>query len=510
MPAIRRHSFGFKLLLLAALLALADRVFYQGGHSHGWLGLFGGALAVAAALALPAVRRDRRSHGALGVALAMAGAMAIDASILPFVLFWIALGLAILLPSTGRFDDAWRWGQRLFAHGFKALFGPLIDLFKLARARRRRGGGATGLRRTLPALILPLAGSAVILLLFAAANPVIEAVLASLSLPALDTAFERLFFWGAVLTACWGVLRPRPSRPVLGTFDGSGDLDLPGVNPASVLISLVAFNLLFAIQNAMDLAWLWGLVSLPAGMTLAEYAHRGAYPLVFTALFAGLFVLIALRPGSRTAASPLARWLVILWVVQNVVLVASAMLRLYDYIDAYSLTRLRIAALAWMALVAVGLGLILWRLLKEKSGAWLINANCSAAAAMLISFAFVDTGAVAAQWNVRHAREVDGTGAGLDLCYLAELGPSALLPLIELERRPLDPMLQQRVKMLREQVQYRQAQVLDQGGWTLLGQRRLDRATALGAVLPSVAPTPRYDCSGQPVDPIPAKAAASG
>lgn len=497
-------GFAVKLAFAAALIALADQVFFVRGLSFGWLGLFGAALALAAALANPALRHDRRALIALGFALAMAAAMAWDASPLPFALFWIALGFAILLPATARFDDAWRWAQRLFAHGFKALFGPLIDLFKLARTRRRKPGTVQGLRRTLPALVLPLLGSAVIVALFSAANPVIEQFLASLSLPFPDeTLFERLFFWGFVSVVVWGVLRPRRSRPFFGTFDGSGDLALPGVSPMSVLLSLLAFNLLFAMQNAMDLAWLWGLVPLPEGMTLADYAHRGAYPLIVTALLAALFVLVTLRPGSQTAASPLVRRLVMLWIVQNVVLVASAMLRLYDYIDAYSLTRLRIAALVWMGLVAVGLGLILWRLLKEKSAAWLINANSAAAALLLCIYAFVDTGALAAQWNVRHAGEVDGTGAGIDLCYLAELGPASLLPLIELENRPLDPMLQQRVRMLREQVQHRQAQMLQQGEWTLLGEYRLSRAEALGAIVPKVPPGPRYDCSGQPYEAAP-------
>ena len=511
MSVIHRHGYWLKLVLAAALVALADWVFYQGGHSHGWLGLYGAALGLTALLALPALRHDRRALAALGMALAMAGAMAWEASPLPFLLFWVALGLAILLPSTAQFDDGWRWTQRLFAHGFKALFGPLIDLVKLARAQRRKPDTVKGLRRTLPALVLPLAGSAVILALFASANPVIEQFFASLSLPWPDEAlFERLFFWSFVTVVVWGVLRPRRTRPFFGTFDGSGDLALPGVSPTSVMLSLIAFNLLFAVQNLMDLAWLWGLVPLPRGMTLADYAHRGAYPLVATALLAALFVLITLRPGSQTAANPLARRLVMLWIVQNVVLVASAMLRLYDYIDAYSLTRLRIAALAWMGLVALGLGLILWRLLKAKSAAWLINANCCAAAMLLSSYAFVDTGAVAARWNVRHAREVDGTGAVLDLCYLAELGPSALLSLIELEQRPLDPLLHQRVTMLREQVQHRQRQLLEQGAWTGLGQWRLERSAALGAKLSDIVPAPRYDCSGQPVDVAPANPAPAG
>jgi hypothetical protein len=63
---------------------------------------------------------------------------------------------------------------------------------------------------------------------------------------------------------------------------------LPGVTVGAVRLSLIAFNALFALQNGMDLAWLWGLMPLPAGITLADYAHRGAYPLIVTALLAGL------------------------------------------------------------------------------------------------------------------------------------------------------------------------------------------------------------------------------
>ena len=130
MATLFRHRFLTKLALAAGLVMLADWMFFGGGHSHGWLGLFGGALALAAALAMPAMRHDARALTALGAALAMAAAMAWDASPLPFLLFWVALGMAILLPGTATFDDGWRWLQRLFAHGFRALFGPL----KIGRA----------------------------------------------------------------------------------------------------------------------------------------------------------------------------------------------------------------------------------------------------------------------------------------------------------------------------------------------------------------------------------------
>ena len=92
--------------------------------------------------------------------------------------------------------------------------------------------------------------------------------------------------------------------------------------------SLVLFNLLFAAQTVMDINYLWAGAALPEGMSYASYAHRGAYPLIVTALLAATFVIVAMRPGSNAERSPLMRALVFLWVGQNVLLVVSSILRL--------------------------------------------------------------------------------------------------------------------------------------------------------------------------------------
>jgi hypothetical protein len=262
---------------------------------------------------------------------------------------------------------------------------------------------------------------------------------------------------------------------------------LPSPSPASVLIALALFNLLFAVPNALDLMFLWSGAALPAGVTLADYAHQGAYPLIVTAILAGLFVLIALKPGSATAASPTIRRLVVAWVAQNLLLVASSALRTCDYIAAFELTRLRIAALLWMALVALGLTLILWRMLKAKSARWLINANALAAASALTVSSVVDWGAVAAMWNVAHAKELTGSGSALDLCYLDGLGQSALPALLKLERSPLPAALHARVVRVRQDVltgdwTYDDGLAGQQANWrrwTLRGALRLAKAKAL-------------------------------
>lgn len=473
-------AFMLKLAGVAGVILFADWLFFSRGEYAGAIGLIGLAIAAALGLSRPAVRRDKRALFALTLAAIAALGFVNNPAPLAFLLFWILVGLATLLPGTARFDDGWRWFQRLLVHGTKSVVGPLLDLARLAKVRHRRPQRQAGLRQAIKALILPLAGSAVILFLFALANPVIDGWITALELPNLEErTFARIFIAGLLALLTWGALRPRPPRFLLGTFDGRGDKAIPGFTLASVTLSLVLFNALFALQNAMDIAWLWGLAQLPGTMTLADYAHRGAYPLVATALLAALFVLVALRPGSKTAENPLVRRLVMLWIGQNLVLVASAALRTWDYVEAYDLTVLRIAALLWMALVAIGLALVLWRMLAGKSAAWLINANLATSGTLLLAVCFVDLGAIAAGWNVAHAREIDGTGAKLDLCYLQELGDSALVPLTRLELQQGTSPLGRNAAALRFNLMQRMERDRADGGWTLANTRRLAAARAL-------------------------------
>ena len=144
---------------------------------------------------------------------------------------------------------------------------------------------------------------------------------------------------------------------------------------ATILRSLLLFNLLFAVQTILDMAYLWGNVTLPADISYASYAHRGAYPLIVTALLAAGFVLIAMKPGGAAERSKVIRPLVYLWVAQNVLLVASSILRLDLYVQIYLLTWWRIAAFVWMVLVAFGLILIVARIALNRSDEWLIRAN---------------------------------------------------------------------------------------------------------------------------------------
>jgi hypothetical protein len=161
-------------------------------------------------------------------------------------------------------------------------------------------------------------------------------------------------------------------------------------------------------------------------MSYASYAHRGAYPLILTALLAGAFVLAAMRPGTSIERSRLVRALVFLWIGQNVLLVLSSMLRLNLYVDVYTLTEWRCAAFVWMLLVAAGLVLIVTRIALDRSNGWLVWGNAAVLASTLYICSLVDFSDLIARFNVMHSRELAGVGEPVDMAYLCELGPAAL------------------------------------------------------------------------------------
>ncbi len=471
-----RGSFWRKALFAGVLVILADILLFDKPVGGSIIGLFMAAWAGLSFVAHRAGWRNIWSLTAFGLATGFAAVMTYDSSFLGFVMFLGTLTLAVLLASIKGAGDGWYWFKRLSFHGLATPFAPLFDLNRIAKARRR-SGGRHSVSQLLTNLVLPVIGTVLFLSLFAMANPIISDFLDKIRIGNLDeNDVGRIIFWGLIFVGVWSTLRPFQPKIRFNRLAESEPGRMAGVTIASVTLSLVLFNLLFALQNGMDLIYIWGDVRLPDAFTLAEYAHRGAYPLIVTALLAGLFVLLTTHPRSEMAGNKAIRWLIVLWIAQNLFLVASTIERTLLYIESYSLTELRISALLWMGLVALGLIFITWRMLRGNSLAWLVNGNAMAAFMVLSACTLVDLGATAATWNVRHAREVGGEGVHLDLCYLNQLDGSSLKALASLEQQPeLDPAFRQRVILVRQQVQERIAfSQTQKGGWDWRDARRME------------------------------------
>lgn len=399
--------------LLIGVVAAADLLLFDAEPGVG-LALFGAVLVMAVRAACGA-RGGRAWLPVLGV-----GVLPVMEQVGPLsVLSW---GLGVVGASV-----AAALGDRLRLAGLPramarfAARAPAEDAAAVSRALAwaTEARGPRPLGAALRGWLLPVAAAAVLAALLLAANPVLELWAARLGELPFDPGpvLERVPFWGLVAALAWPYL-------ALGREDGW--LSAPGrvgpgparpawVNARSVRSTLVTVNAVMAVQTGLDAGFLWGGVALPEGVTFAEYAHRGAYPLVLTALLAGALALVA-RPF------PGVRGLLALWLGQNLLLVASSLLRLDLYVEAYGLTELRLAAALWMGLVAGGLALTGWQVWAGRSNGWLVGRVATMAGVVLWACAWVNGAGLVAGYNLERL----GRTGRVDAWHLCSLGEGAL------------------------------------------------------------------------------------
>jgi Domain of unknown function (DUF4173) len=421
-----------KLSVIGTMVALADWLFF--GHAVGIsVALFTVALAAAVLIANAVQSGWREVAIATGI-LIVALLPILEAPSAISILFAMAGLSYFALTAATRISGSLRdKGIAIATLLLAAPFQIFADLIRTYDSEQPRDPQTTS-AGPVAAWIIPLLFAGIFLALFASANPVIENWFVAIDprswLAHLD--FARVSFWAFAFALTWPFIWMRARRIVEVKFE------LPPLEAselatwkrffgeAVILRSLVVFNLMFAVQTSMDIAYLWRGVALPDGMSYASYAHRGAYPLILTALLAASFVIAAMRPGSAAERAPVIRALVFLWIAQNVVLVVSSMLRLDLYVEIYSLTYLRAAAFIWMLLVAIGLILIVVRILLRRSNNWLIFANLGVLMLMIYVCSFINFACVIASYNVEHSWEGGGRGQLVDIPYLADLGPQAI------------------------------------------------------------------------------------
>ncbi|MHA6264232.1 DUF4153 domain-containing protein [Arenibacterium sp. CAU 1754] len=412
---------GQHLAALLAVLIAGDFLIY--GHAPGLsLALF------AWVLFLAAVHDMLRRNMPFGPAILLVFAA------LPMVEYVQALSVAFLVA--GVFVSvAW---ARLGSHSIHDIlagagrlathiptFAPR-DAIAASTLLRGRAGDRIDATRFVREWALPLGGVLILSGLLSEANPILAGWISDVftwDLNAVELVL-RVTFWCGLAILAWPLMRvPASDLSGSGTSFQMRGASLFWINAGSVHKALVVFNVVMAVQTALDVRYLWAGASLPEGLSYASYARRGAYPLVATALLAGAFALAA-RPFLQERRG--LRALVILWIAQNVLLASAAAFRLWLYVDAYGLTYLRLHAGIWMCMVAIGLALIGWQIWRERSNSWLIFRCGALGIGVLYACAFVNFAQIIASHNLTLART--------DTYYLCRLGPTAAPALARTQR----------------------------------------------------------------------------
>ncbi len=439
LPNWRRPSAPPTRLLLGAAAAVgltAAAVVPLGRPGIGWFVAAAVAAVVVAAVARQAHRLDPTPHArrayavdaAWGLAaVGLAGVAAVrDAEWLVALCLLASVGTASIAVAGRHFRSLVFSGMAVPLAGLRAL--PWVGRSLWAARHGANGNGA----RTVVAAAVGLCLVAVFAPLLASADPAFARVLDNLLPTVDDSGVARAVLFalaaGAVLGS--GFLLAAPPTPPGPRADGPARLRrVEWALPIGLLVAL--FGLFVGVQFAT----LFGsddYVRRTTGVTYAEYARGGFWQLLAVTVLALGVVLLASRyaPAPTRSDRSWKRSLLAALAGLTLVIVASALRRMWLYQEAYGFTTLRLLVLACELWLGVCFVLVLVAVLRLRARP-VVREMAAAGVVALLALAVLDPERFVADNNVaRYAL----TGE-IDTEYLRELSADAVPALLDLPER---------------------------------------------------------------------------
>ncbi|RKT10856.1 uncharacterized protein DUF4173 [Streptomyces sp. 1114.5] len=337
-----------------------------------------------------------------------------------------ALGLASLALHGGR-----RWpGVLLALPGLPEQLVPAVRWAWTGMAGRSLPGRGR-IVPVLKALAVAVALLTVFGLLFASADAAMADLLGGLS-PDLDLgqlpARGLLFVLGTLTALGFARIAAGPRR-----WDRT--VIRPGRERRRLewALPLVALNLMFGVFVVLQAVVVLGgadAVLSNTGMSRSAYARQGFWQLSVITVLTLVVVAVAKRWAPRTTAADhrVARILLGLLCVLALAVVASALGRMWFYVDASGLTRLRL----WVLVVEVWLGVVFLLLitagLTRRTG-WLPRVVVLSGMLTVAVYGLMGPDAIVAEQNVsryEQALRTDPHGAAIDLRNVRDLSADAV------------------------------------------------------------------------------------
>ena len=216
---------------------------------------------------------------------------------------------------------------------------------------------------------------------------------------------SQMLFWplSAVMILVW---LQRPLRSATCEWMGGlGDCSLPRPGGAGAAVwanrlTLIAVNVVFFFANALDVVYLWLDTKLPDHLTLSEFVHEGTWHLIASVLLTGGVVTLMGCQSRVVRQAPWQRGLTMIWLLQNLFLVASVLLRLDLYVTEFQLTTQRLHLMVFLLLVVAGLvalGIYIWQVHSLR---WMIATTSTILFLNFFALQFWDTRRTVAEHNL--------------------------------------------------------------------------------------------------------------
>ncbi|WP_285744760.1 DUF4173 domain-containing protein [Lentzea sp. NBRC 105346] len=321
-------------------------------------------------------------------------------------------------------------GRSVLHLGFSAIAVPLAALRSIPWVARGIGKARPRNAR----ILVSLAVSVVLLLIFGSLLTSADAAfdrLVQRMVPDLDEATVSwwIFLFGAAGFGAFGAcyLLAAPAHIKANDDRGPGRL-----RPEDYALPVGALVVLFAVFICTQLAVIFGgdaYVQAPGTVTYSEYARSGFWQLLWVTVLTLAVIGFVARFARKDEARERTwlRGLLGALAVLTLVIVASAISRMWFYQQAYGFTVLRLVVEAfelWLGLVYL---LVIFAGIRMEAK-WLPNTIVATGVAFFLSLAVLNPEGIVASHNVTRWQE---TGK-IDPYYLSELSADALPAIYQL------------------------------------------------------------------------------
>ena len=229
-----------------------------------------------------------------------------------------------------------------------------------------------------------------------------------------------------IMAAASRMMAPKQAGAQTAIVQGAaGELqEKKGNNALTAITVTLLLTLVYLLFCGIQLYFLFGggKVSLPDGFTYAEYARQGFFQLLAVTI---LNVVILMFCRKAAGESIVLRVVLTVFSVCTYVMIASAAMRMLLYVDAYSLSFLRILVLWFLALntlLVTGIILAIYR-----AGFPLFRYFVAVSAVCYIVLAYANVDYIIASYNTKSQEKMEK----IDIDYLTTLSSDAapvLLP----------------------------------------------------------------------------------
>lgn len=257
-----------------------------------------------------------------------------------------------------------------------------------------------------------------------------------------ETALDAIFFSSNPYLAClltiviyavaYGIMAAAsrmmaPKQTTVQAADAGGNEKKKTSNSLTAITVTLLLTLVYLLFCGIQLYFLFsgGNVSLPEGFTYAEYARQGFFQLLAVTFLNILILMFCRKPAGE---SVVLRVVLTVFSACTYVMIASAAMRMLLYVDAYSLSFLRILVLWFLGLNTLLVTGIILAIYRAKFPLFRYFVAVSAICYIVLAYANVDY--IIASYNTKSQEKLEE----IDIDYLTTLSSDAapvLLPALD-------------------------------------------------------------------------------